>query len=120
MKHLERLTKEALLEITLGGWLYIITIFTNLEKLSDTKCKPVINHLRGEKNASLSFTFRNNKWYMYDFGDPAYRGDVFNLYALVNGIEDVKGNFVEIMRGIYGDTFNEEPPTYNKEKKQYH
>lgn len=109
MKQIKTLTKSALLEMTLGGWLYIIKIFPNLIKINSDKCKPVINHLRGEKNASLNFHKWKDKWFMKDFAQPKYKGDVFDLYAIVNDIDDVKSNFVEILKGIYRDTFNQEP-----------
>lgn len=108
MKQIKTLTKSALLEMTLGGWLYIIKIFPNLVKIHNDKCKPVINHLRGEKNASLSFHKWKGKWYMKDFAQSKYKGDVFDLYAIVNNIDDVKSNFPEIIKDIYRDTFNQE------------
>ncbi len=122
MDKINKLTKEVLLKITLGGWLYIIKIFPNLIKIDENKCQVTLNHLRGEKNPSLSFYKRKDKWHMNDFARSGYSGDVFNLYAIVNGIDDVKGNFPEIIQGIYRDTFNEEPPqtSYkNKTKKRF-
>ena len=89
-----------MLKATDGGYEYYKYLFPKLEKINDTKCKPVINHFRGEKNASLSITKYNSQYRHLDFGDPTYKGNVFDIYATKHGIEDVRGSFYNILKGI--------------------
>lgn len=47
--------------------------------------KRVKNVLRNEENASLTFTFYDNKLRMHDYGANEYRGDIFDLVGLLIG-----------------------------------
>lgn len=113
MKHLNKLTKSALLELTMGGWLYFISLFTELKhaKINDHRCKNIINHIRGEKNASLSCFYKNDRWMLYDHADPDFKGDVFDIYGLINGITE----FPKILEGLYREITGEEPPNSYRE-----
>ena len=62
--------KKAILEQTDGGFDIYKSIFPNLQRVSENKCKPVLNHFRGEKNPSLSISKYKDRWRHYDFADP--------------------------------------------------
>ncbi len=83
---------------------YFIKIFPTLKTArKNSKGYLICNTMRGERNPSLSIYQRNGRHYLHDFADPTYRGDVFELYALVNDIKDVKENFYTILLGLAED-----------------
>lgn len=112
------MTKESLFEITEGGWKYLEKKFSGLEKRGKNKSNLVLNHLRGEKNPSLSFECSNGVWYGRDFGSPTWKGSAIDFYAKEYGIEDVRKNFSKILGGIYEFTFEEKPPQYKSSENQ--
>ncbi|MEO2063263.1 MAG: hypothetical protein ABGW97_09795 [Christiangramia sp.] len=79
------LTKESLIEITEGGWLFFVKLFPELrtKRRSDRSCDNIINHFRGERKASLSCYKKGEKWMLYDHGDPDFSGDMFTIYKLL-------------------------------------
>lgn len=63
--------------------------------------KKVINPLRMEENASLSFNYYDNKLRMYDYGSIAYRGDIFDLVGLLINENPNNGkSFINICKYI--------------------
>ncbi|WP_417364259.1 DUF3987 domain-containing protein [Galbibacter sp.] len=113
METINKLKKSAILELTMGGWLYFISLFTELKhaKINDRRCRNIINHIRGEKNASLSCFYKNDRWMLYDHADPDFKGDVFDIYGLINEITE----FPKILEGLYREITGEEPPNSYKE-----
>ncbi len=108
MDKIKKLTKSALLEITLNGWLYFVTLFPELltAKRNERSCRNIINHFRGERNPSLSCYFKGDRWYLHDHADPDFSGDMFSIYQELNKVTDFKIS----MKGIYEETFDEEAP----------
>jgi Protein of unknown function (DUF3987) len=114
MEKLKKLSKAALIELTLGGWLYFVILFPELlkAKISDNRCRNIINTIRGESNASLSCYCKNGIWYLYDHADPDFSGDMFSIYSKFN---DGK-NFTDSMKGIYEEVTGEEAPDFKRTK----
>ncbi|WP_339695872.1 DUF3987 domain-containing protein [uncultured Marixanthomonas sp.] len=104
----DKLSRSAILELTEGGWIYFISLFPELPnaKINDNRCKNIINHLRGEQNASLSCYHKDDRWILHDHGDPDWSGDVFTIYGLINNVTE----FPKIIEGIYREITGEEPP----------
>ena len=112
------ITKESLFKQIDGGWKYFEKKFPGLEKRGKNKSNAVLNHLRGEKNPSLSFECSNGVWYGRDFGSPTWRGNAIDFHAKEHEIKDVRKNFAKILRGIYEFTYDEEPPKYKSSETQ--
>jgi len=94
--------KEAILEQTDGGFDIYKSIFPNLQRVSENKCKPVLNHFRGEKNPSLSISKYKDRWRHYDFADPELKGDAFTMYADSKNL-DVKKEFLKMCNLLIGE-----------------
>lgn len=63
--------------------------------------KRVKNVLRNEENASLTFTFYDNKLRMHDYGANEYRGDIFDLVGLIIGESSYnRQGFIKICKYI--------------------
>ncbi|KQC30221.1 DUF3987 domain-containing protein [Flagellimonas eckloniae] len=106
------ISKTDLMSVTENGWLYFSKLFPELEKPANKgqNCKNIINRFRDEENPSLRIYCKNGVWKAIDFADPDYNGDMFKFYAAVEGLNEVKGNFIQIMNGIYKEVTGKEPP----------
>lgn len=63
--------------------------------------KKVNNIMRNEENASLTFTYYDNRLRMHDYGSNEYRGDIFDLVGLIVGESSgTRKGFINICKYI--------------------
>lgn len=109
----QKLNKSAILELTDGGWKYFVKVFPKLKeaRISDKKCRNIINHIRRENNASLYcyYSDKYERWILKDYGDPKFGGDIFSVYSKQEGTK----NFRETLIGLYELMTGETPPMSN-------
>lgn len=110
------INKEKLLQITEGGLLYFQKLFPELKNMTAqrNRFKNIKNHYRDESKASVSIYCRDGIWYMNDFGDPDYCGDMFSIFPVIHNIKNKRGEFFNNMCGIYKEVTGEEPPLRQK------
>src|SRR6202035_4099536 len=90
--------------LTANGIIYFQIKLKDLQMQDSDKCKNISSPFRKDSNPSFSITrnTKNNKWYFMDYGNPDFRGDMYDFAGFLYGLSP-KDNFSEIREKIYDD-----------------
>jgi len=97
------ISKSSVLSATSGGLEFYRFVIPALQVYGN-KARLVCNPFYPDSKPSLSIFFSDGQWLFNDFGDPSYKGDVFNFAGHFYNL-DTSTQFHEILTKMDNDLF---------------